>query len=108
MSEGTKSVATKPTEVTITVGVATTFALLAFAGFWLRTSCDLTLSLSAFERDVCDSGGWYALILIALPVVVLLAGSMSRRAGWPFIFYSTWAAALAFGLAVVVWIAVEM
>ena len=100
--------AAKPTEVSIAVGVAMTFGLLAFAGVRLRISCDLTTDLSAFERDVCDSGGRYALLLIALPVLVLLAGSMSRRTGWPFIFYSAWAAALAFGLAVLVWTLVAM
>ena len=108
MSERNRQRAAKPTDATIAVGIATTFVLLAFAGFLLRLSCDLTLNLSGFERDVCDARGQYVLLLIALPVAVLLAGSTSRRTGWLFIFYSAWAAAFAFGLAVGVWIFTAM
>jgi hypothetical protein len=89
------------------VAAATTFALLAIGGFLLRLYCDLTLNLMGFERDVCDSFGVYALVLVAAPAATLVAGSISRRTGRPFVFYAVWTTAVAFGVVVIAWVFVS-
>jgi hypothetical protein len=96
--------AAAPSDKAMVVAAATTFVLLALGALLLRMHCDLTLGMTGFERTVCEGRstfGVYALLLVALPVGTLIAGSISRRTGWPFVFYAAWTTSALFGFAVI-------
>jgi hypothetical protein len=96
-------VAVQTTDKVIAVAVATTFALVLLGGLVMGAHCTLALHYgTGFERTVCAGSNFElgALFVLAVPATILVAGWISRRTGWRFVFYGAWTAGVLFGLAV--------